>query len=41
MSNVVNNVIEGLAFSAVLWSLIIGASLIVLAFVPPGNKGNR
>jgi hypothetical protein len=34
-------VIEGLAFSAALEDLIIGASLIVLAFVPPGNKVNR
>jgi hypothetical protein len=41
MSDFANNVIEGLAFSAEYGGLIIDASLIVLAFVPPGSKGNR
>jgi hypothetical protein len=41
MSDFANNVIEGLAFSAEYGGLIIDASLIVLAFVPSGSKGNR
>jgi hypothetical protein len=41
MSDFANSVIGGLAFSAACGGLIIGASLIVLAFVPPGSKGNR
>jgi hypothetical protein len=40
MSDFANSVIGGLAFSAA-GGLIIGASIIVLAFVPPGSKGNR
>jgi hypothetical protein len=36
-----NSVIGGLAFSAACAGLIIGASLIVLAFVPPRKKANR
>ena len=41
MSDFANNVIGGLAFSAACGGLIIGASLIVLAFVPPRKKANR
>jgi hypothetical protein len=41
MSDFANSVIGGLAFSAACGGLIIGASLIVLAFVPPRKKANR
>jgi hypothetical protein len=40
MSDFANSVIGGLAFSAACAGLIIGASLIVLAFVPPRKKAN-
>ena len=40
-SDFANSVIGGLAFSAACGGLIIGALLIVLAFVPPRNKANR
>jgi membrane associated rhomboid family serine protease len=41
MSDFANNVLGGLALSAAFGGLIIGALLIVLAFVPPRNKANR
>jgi hypothetical protein len=41
MSGFANDVIGELAFSAALRGLIIGGSLILLAFVPPRKKANR
>jgi hypothetical protein len=41
MSKFANIVIGRLALTAAFEGLIIGASLIVLAFVPPRNKANR
>jgi hypothetical protein len=41
MSDFANGVIGGLAFLAAFGGLIVGASLIVFAFVPPRNKANR
>ena len=41
MSDFASEVIGALAFSAACAGLIIGASLIELAFVPPRNNANR
>ena len=41
MSDFANDVIGWLALRAAFGGLIIGASLIVLAFVPPRNNANR